>query len=188
PLVYQPAEGWAEALIVAKWPEGREPEGWEEQKIADFTLFQEIIRAVRNLRTENKVTPGRRIGATIAAGDRLPILQSQAAALAALAYIDPQKLTLTDTLPEKPQDQVTLVVSGVEIYLPLSGLVDLASERIRLQKELDEVQSHITRLEDLLSSPFAQKAPAAVVDKERQKLATYQDTAASLRDQLNALI
>ncbi|MHB8932444.1 MAG: valine--tRNA ligase [Bellilinea sp.] len=188
PLVYQPAEGWAEALIVAKWPEGREPEGWEEQKIADFTLFQEIIRAVRNLRTENKVTPGRRIGATIAAGDRLPILQSQAAALAALAYIDPQKLTLTDTLPEKPQDQVTLVVSGVEIYLPLSGLVDLASERIRLQKELDEVQSHITRLEDLLSSPFAQKAPAAVVDKERQKLATYQDTAASLRDQLNVLI
>jgi len=115
------------------------------------------------------------------------MLQSQAAGLAALASIDPQGLTLTAELPEKPQDQAVLVVSGVEIYLPLSGLVDAASERMRLQKELDDANAQIFRLEDLLASPFGQKAPAAVVDKERQKLAAYKETAASLRDQLRAL-
>jgi valyl-tRNA synthetase len=187
PELYQPQEGWAEMLIVAKWPEAQGLEGWEAKKVTDFSLLQEIIREVRNLRTEKKVTPGRRIAATILAGDRLAMLQSQAKALAALAYIDPLQLTLVESLPEKPQDQAGLVVSGIEIYLPLSGLVDLESEQIRLQKELDEVQSQVARLEGLLGSPFAQKAPAAVVDKERQKLAGYQETAASLREQLQAM-
>lgn len=187
PRLYQPKEGWAEMLIVAKWPEPQNLEGWEAEKLADFGLLQEIIRAVRNLRTEKKVTPGKRIPAILVAGDRLPILQTQSATLAALAYIDPQQLTLVESLPEKPKDQVGLVVSGIEIYLPLSGLVDLESEQTRLQKELDEVQTQISRLEGLLASPFAQKAPAAVVDKERQRLAAFQETAGSLREQLQAL-
>lgn len=187
PRLYQPKEGWAEMLIVAKWPEPQNLEGWEAEKLADFGLLQEIIRAVRNLRTEKKVTPGKRIPAIIVAGDRLPILQAQSATLAALAYFDPQQLTLVESLPEKPKDQVGLVVSGIEIYLPLSGLVDLESEQTRLQKELDEVQTQIDRLEGLLASPFAQKAPAVVVDKERQRLAAFQETAGSLREQLQAL-
>jgi len=187
PTVYTPEEGWADALIVARWPEAQPAEGWEVGKITDFNLVQDIIRAVRNLRTEKKVTPGKRIAATIAAGDKLSVLESQKATLAALAYFDAGQLTLVESLAEKPQDQVTLVVSGVEIYLPLSGLVDMASERQRLQKELDEVQSQINRLEGLLASPFAQKAPAAVVDKEQQKLETFKGTAASLNDQLAAL-
>lgn len=187
PSLYTPTEGWADALIIARWPEAQNAEGWEDGKIADFNLFQDIIRAVRNLRTEKKVTPGKRIAATIAAGEQLAVLESQKVPLAALAYIDPHELTLVDTLTAKPQDQVSLVVSGVEIYLPLSGLVDMASERQRIQKELDEVKSQIVRLEGLLSSPFAQKAPAAVVDKERQKLEAFKGTASSLTDQLAAL-
>jgi valyl-tRNA synthetase len=155
--------------------------------VNDFSLVQEIVRAVRNLRTEKKVTPGKRISATIAAGERLPILLAQSKTIAALAHIDPQNFTLLDTLIEKPQDQASLVVAGIEVYLPLSGLVDLVGEQMRLQKELDETQSQIERLEGLLSSPFGQKAPAVVVDKERQKLVTFQETAASLREQLQAL-
>jgi valyl-tRNA synthetase len=90
-------------------------------------------------------------------------------------------------LPEKPAGQTPLVVSGVEIYLSLAELVDTGAERERLQKELEEVQSQIARLEGLLASPFAQKAPAPVVEKERQKLSTYIETAARLSEQLHAL-
>jgi len=187
PTLYMPAEGWADALIIARWPDAQIAEGWEDAKIDDFNLIQDIIRAVRNLRTEKKVTPGKRIAATIATGEKLSLLESQKTALAALAYFDANQLTLVESLLEKPQDQVSLVVSGVEIYLPLSGLVDMASERQRIQKELDEVESQIVRLEGLLSSPFAQKAPAAVVDKERQKLESFKGTATSLIEQLAAL-
>ncbi len=82
---------------------------------------------------------------------------------------------------------MALIVSGVEIYLPLADLVDVAAEKDRLHTELAEVESHIERLKNLLASPFAEKAPAAVVDKERQKLATYEETASRLREQLSKL-
>jgi len=174
-------------LIIARYPEPRPEEGWEQDRVADFQLVQETIRAIRNARMEKKVTPGLRIPATIAAGARLPVFQSQKQVLAALAYLDPEQLLLADSLAEKPQGQLALVIGGVEVFLPLADLVDMDAERERLQKELAEVESQITRLEELLASPFAERAPAAVVDKERQKLAVYHETAARLREQLAVL-
>ena len=177
-------QGWEEALIVASWPEAQAPEGWEDQKVADFSLVQEIIRSVRNLRTEKKVTPGKRLAATIVAGDKFELLAEQLKPIAALAHLDINQVTLVNILPEKPIGQAVLVVQGIEIYLPLSGLVDNEAERIRFQKELDDLSSQISRLETLLGSTFAEKAPAAVVDKERQKLASYLETAEKLKGQL----
>jgi len=72
----------------------------------------------------------------------------------------------------------------VEIYIPLAGMVDLAEEKTRLEKELKEAESHIQRLEKLLGSDFANKAPDAVVQKERDKLAGYKDTAGKIKAQL----
>ncbi len=178
---------WPEALIIAAWPEGQPEEGWEAQKIAEFSLVQEIIRSIRNLRAERKVTPGRRIGAIIAAGERLPVLQEQARTIAALAFLDPQQFTLSAALSEPPQGAASLVVSSVEVYLPLAGMVDTSAERARLQGEMHDIQTQVTRLESLLGSSFAQKAPASVVNKERQKLATYQDTLSKLKTQLDSL-
>lgn len=186
-LHFSPIQGWEEALIIARWPEAREPEGWEDQKVADFTLVQEIVRAIRNLRTERKVTAGKRIPATLVVGDRVCWLEGQRKILAALAHLDVNNLGVLNVLPEKPQGQAVLVVSGVEIYLPLAEMVDAASERVRLNKELAEMQSQISRLETLLSGSFAEKAPPPLVEKERQKLTTYQETAQKLTAQLESL-
>jgi len=72
----------------------------------------------------------------------------------------------------------------VEIYLPLTGMVDFANEKARLKKELKEAESHIQRLETLLGSDFANKAPAALIAKEKDKLAAYKDTAEKIKSQL----
>jgi len=182
-----PQGGWEDALIVASWPEPRPEEGWETEKIADFELFMEVVRSIRNMRAEKKVTPGKKIPALIVAGDKTVLLQGQKNAIAALAYLDEAQVEIRAAQDEKPQDQVSLVVSGVEIYLPLMDLVDKEAERERLEKELAEITGQIRRLQGLLSSPFAQKAPPAVVEKERQKLATYEETAAKLKEQLEML-
>ncbi len=182
-----PEGGWEDALIVARWPEPRPEEGWEAEKVADFSLFMDLVRAVRNVRAEKKVTPGKKIPALIVAGDKIGMIQAQKRSIAALTYLDEAQVEIRETLEEKPQDQVSLVVSGIEIYLPLEDLVDKDAERERLEKELAEAKSQIKRLKDLLSSPFAQKAPPAVVEKERQKLATYEETAAKLEEQLELL-
>ncbi len=184
---YSPKSGWEEALIIAHWPEPAPLEGWEKQKVTEFSLVQEIVRAVRNLRSEKKVAPGKRIPVMIAAGDQFPVLLGQAASIQSLATIDAAQFQLAAQLAEKPQNAVTLVVSGVEIYLPLAGLVDTAAEHTRLSKELAEIESQIERLAALVDGPFGQRAPTAVVDKERQKLATFKETAGKLREQLKEL-
>jgi len=178
------AREWAEALIVSRWPEPGEPEGREDASLADFGLVQEIVRSIRNARAEKGVAPSRRIPATITAGDRTALLESQAAVLAALAGLDPSQFAIHSSLATKPKDGVVLVVGPVEIFLPLAGMVDLADERVRLEKELSEAQSQIERLENLLGSDFASKAPAAVVGREREKLAGYRGTAEKLKAQL----
>ncbi len=186
PLAHLAAD-WPEALIIAPWPEPETAEGWEEQAIRDFTLIQDVVRAIRNLRAEKNVKPGQRIPATLAAGQAAETLKAQAEAIAALARLDVDQLRIEEALPEKPEGHIALVVGAVEIYLPLAGLVDPQEERARLEKELTEAEAQIARLEKLLASPFAEKAPPAVVQKERDRLAAFQESASKLREQLNAL-
>jgi valyl-tRNA synthetase len=177
-------EDWPEALIIAEWPEPRELEGWEESRTADFTLIQEIVRSIRNLRAERNVAPGRRIAANIAAGANLDLLKEQSQIIALLAGLNKAEMTISESLSEKPRDAAALVVGSVEIHLPLAGMVDIAEEKTRLEKELKEARSHVERLEKLLSSDFATKAPAALVQKEREKLEGHRKTAEKIEAQL----
>ncbi len=178
------AGDWPNALIVARWPEPRDPEGWEESKIAKFQLVQDIVRAIRNLRADKAVAPSKRLAATIAAGAKTEVLNEQSKVLASLAGLTESELHIVPSQPDKPEDAVALVVGSVGIYLPLAGMVDQAEEKARLEKELKEAESHIQRLEKLLAGDFANKAPAHLVAKEREKLAGYQDTAEKIKAQL----
>ena len=181
------AADWPEALIVAAWPTPRPEEDWEAARIADFSLIQELVRTIRNLRAEKNVPPGKLLPATLAGGERAAVLRQQTVTLATLAQLDPAALQIVERLPEKPEGHVALVVGPVEIYLPLAGLVDLDEERSRLAKALADTESQVARLEKLLNSPFAEKAPAEVVQKEREKLAGFKDSLAKLQAQLQLL-
>jgi len=182
-----PKGGWPEALILAQWPEARLEEGWEAEKVADFNIIREVVRSIRNLRAEKNVQPGRRIPATLVSADYSDILMEQSASVSALAYLDHDLLTILDSIPKKPEENIALVVGSVEIYLPLMGLIDVDEERYRLEKDLRDTNAQIERLEQLLSSPFTDKAPPEVVQKERDKLRDYKDTAARLNKQLDDL-
>lgn len=179
------AADWPEVLITARWPEEQPRAGWEEERSAQFSLLQEIVRSIRNLRAEKNVSPARRLAATLVSADQADLLNQQSPMIAALAGLDPLQLSILTNLPEKPDESAVLVVGSVEIYLPLSGMVDVDAERARLSKELAEAQSQIERLEKLLASDFGNKAPAAVVAKEREKLTAYKETAEKLKGQVN---
>jgi valyl-tRNA synthetase len=178
------AKDWPEVLIIAGWPEAREEEGWETGKVADFTLLQDIVRSIRNLRAEKGVAPSRRIAATFAGSGKTALLQEQAETIASLAGLDYAQLSILESLPEKPKGAAALIVGPVEIYLPLAGMIDLEQERARLNRELAETESQIVRLEKLLASDFARKAPEAVVAREREKLAVFKETADKIKAQL----
>ncbi|MFW5714261.1 MAG: valine--tRNA ligase [Brevefilum sp.] len=180
----EPENGWEEALIVAQWPEPMAMEGWEEDAVEDFSLVQGMVRAIRNIRAEYKVQPGHGVAAIISAGEKTEVVESQRHTFVSLAGIDPDELQVVKEPLEPSEAYVTLVVTPVEISLPLAGLVDVAAERGRLQKELADAKAQINRLEKLLASPFAEKAPEAVVQKEREKLESYKETVERIRQQL----
>ena len=178
------SQDWPNALIAAKFPQPNQPEGWEEAEVADFELIQEIVRSIRNLRAEQNVAPSKKIPATIVGGDKMDLLKEQTTIIASLAGLDQSQISNLQSLKETPKDAIALVIGSVEVYLPLAGMVDLAEDKSRLEKELKEAVSHIERLEKLLSSDFANKAPAALVQKERDKLAGYKDTAEKIKAQV----
>lgn len=178
---------WSDALIISEWPSPRDEQPWEAQAVSDFSLVQEIVRAVRNLRSEKNVKPGKRIPATLVSASAITVLRQQAATIAALAGLDPTAVDVLESIPAKPEGTIALVVGPVEVFLPLTELVESSEERRRLEKDLEETQGQIERLEKLLNSSFALKAPETVVQKEREKLANYLVVAEKLRAQLSAL-
>jgi valyl-tRNA synthetase len=174
---------WGEALIIAPWPAAGER---DLQAEAEMGLIMEIVRAVRNARSEFDVKPGQQIAANLSAGSLAPRLAGQAEVLCSLAKIDPARLEIAESLAA-PERALTLVSGQVTTYLPLAGLVDLAGERDRLARELEDTEGQIARSEGLLGGPFAERAPAAVVAREREKLAELASRAALLRSRLAEL-
>jgi valyl-tRNA synthetase len=180
-----PGDGsWADALIIAAWPEALNQEKHSAQSEKEFGILQEAVRAIRNLRSEKGVKPGQKLPALLVSADYAGMLEENKAALASLAKLDPEKLTISKKMAERPDGHVALVSGPLEIYLPLSEMVNPAEEKARLEADLKEAKAQINRLEGLLKSDFAKKAPSQVVDKEKLRLDEFKQSAASIEEQL----
>jgi valyl-tRNA synthetase len=173
------------ALMVTRWPQ---PSGLDDAQADDaFGRIQEIVRSVRNARTEYDVQPGKRIPAHISAGVYEQTLNDNLPLLALLARIDAANTVIRSDLPA-PDRAVTLAMGSVTVYLPLAGLVDFAAERARLGKEMENIDRQVQRIEGLLGNPgFTEKAPAAVIERERAKLVELLQTRQQLQGRLDEL-
>jgi valyl-tRNA synthetase len=178
-----PHEG--RALIVADWP-GESHAAPDETAEDQMAILIELIRAIRNIRAEYNVEPARRIAAYIVAGEHHDKLVRHQEILIALARLDQDQLYLAPELAEKPEQVVAQVMSGgIEIYLPLAGLIDLESERKRAKEELAQLEKRISASQGKLNNAgFVQKAPLEVVEKEREKLADLELQAAKIQERL----
>jgi valyl-tRNA synthetase len=177
-----PAGGWPAALIVADWPQVGEA---YSEAAADFERLRDLVRSIRAARADNGVEPGKHIPAVIAAGDKTAFLVAQRPLLAFLARLDETQLTIAATA-EAPEAAITISLGDITCDLPLAGVVDLDKERARLSGELADLERQIERVTNLLNSPFAEKAPAAVVQKEREKLALLQASRAEVSERLGS--
>ena len=174
---------WGEHLIVAKWPERMTNEPWEEMAVRDFELVQELVRSIRNMRSEFKIEPGKAIDAVLVREGKSEFLHKNKNLLVDLAGLNEESLQILSNKPNT-EGLTVVVIEDIEVYLNLNVDADSELDRGRLEKELAEAESQIQRLEKLLASPFAQKAPEKVVQAEREKLEGYQASAAKLRERL----
>ena len=184
---HQP-EGRPDSIMIASYPPA-DAGAFDSEAEQEMESVFEIVRSIRNARVESNVDPGRFIEAVIAAGRGGPTLEKHAPAIKALARVG--KLTITDSADKVGlrQDKAkALVLKGVEVFLPLEGMIDLDAERDRIQKDFEATQAEIARIQGLLSDDsFLGKAPPAIVEKERAKLKERQDKLGRLREQLERL-
>ncbi|MSQ29401.1 MAG: valine--tRNA ligase [Dehalococcoidia bacterium] len=179
------AEG-APALIVARYPvfdAARLDDDAERMMIA----VQDFIRGVRNIRAEKRVDAGRFVEAYIAGADATEAARSMAPAIEQLARVQP--LHVVTTADEAPSEGVVTAVLAVgQVILPMAGLFDVAVERERLSKQIVEIEAEVGRQEAKLSNEqFTARAPAAVVAKEQERLATARGRLNGLRASLAEL-
>lgn len=182
----KPSEGWADALIIAKWPDSPllAGEGSGVREMEQFAHIMDIIRAIRNARAENKVEMSKKIAAMIVSDDKAALIESQREIIARLAIVDSAQLTISAALKEKPKQAVAIVIGSTEVYLPLAGMVDADAEKEKLGKQIAELDKQIEKLEKLLGSDFVNKAPANVVEKEKQRLAEAKETRGKMKERL----
>jgi valyl-tRNA synthetase len=145
---------------------------------------QDIVRAIRNARSEYNVPPGRRIGALISAGEHLALIDEQLPVIASLASLDVTHVQLAATL-EMPAKAASMVAGGVTIALPLADLVDLDAEITRLRKDLANAEKMAGSTAARLANPgFVNSAPAHVIEGARQQLAEWTSKKAQISQRL----
>jgi valyl-tRNA synthetase len=183
-----PDDPWAEALMIAQWPESKPEEGWEKEAVEKFSnATMEHSRAFRTLKTELNIPANQAAsGSIIATHEMLPVLEAQKDLIAYSSAL--KELEILTAVPDaevyKQYHSSSIAATGSMIYLHTQEAVVDEKLREKLERELSEANSQIQRLENLLASDFANKAPAKVVENERTKLETYRQTVEKLKKQL----
>jgi valyl-tRNA synthetase len=174
----------AASIMVASYPQG-DVRLVDADAERDWALVQALIVAVRNIRSEYKVEPAHWVAATIAAGEQAELLQAQAPLISRLGRVQADQLTIVTALAEKPRQAAAIVIGTVAAYLPLAGMIDLDAERARLEKEIAQLTADVARREaKLANESFVSKAPAAVVEREREGVRAAQAALAKLHEQI----
>ena len=153
-------------LISKSWPEVKKELIDVEAEEAFLQLIS-VIQAVRKIRSEQGIEPGKEIAAIIHTQKWMDLLESQEAHIRRLGKIE--NLTFeTDAKPHK--NAASVFLSDIEVHVPLEGLIDVVAERKKLQKEKEEIECFLQGIDaKLQNADFTAHAPEKVIAAEREK-------------------
>ncbi len=165
-----PHEG--DTITLAEWPK-YETSLEQPQAVAEMNLLMDVIRAVRNVRAEVNVPMSKKVELIIKASseETLSIITKNENYIGRFCNTSSFEAGLEPSTPDKV---MSAVITGAELLLPLAGLIDIDQEIIRLEKEVELLNSEVERVEKKLGNQgFVAKAPAKVIEEERAKQADY---------------
>ena len=166
--IYQCLPHEAESIMISKWPVADESLVDPEAE-RGMNAIMDSIKAIRNMRAEVNANPGKKIPAIMLVSEDLrEVVANNDSYIKLLGGID--NLELRPLNGEKPENAMAAVVTGIEVYLPLAGLIDVEKETQRLSKELAAMEKDLQRAGGKLNNAgFLAKAPEDVIAKERAK-------------------
>ncbi len=173
-----------ETIMTSQWPLYTDalsfPE--EEKKMA---VICDAIKSVRNIRTEMNVPPSRRASMIIVT-DNKPLFESGIAFYEKLAGA--KDVVVTDSEDNVPEGAVSVIVEGAKIFMPMDELIDTEKEIARLTKEKERLEAEIDRVEKKLANKgFVEKAPAKLIEEEKEKGIKYKEMYEKVLEALSKL-
>ncbi len=183
-----------EDLIVAKWPKVRDEFVFEKEEEA-VEKIKELIVGIRNVRNTKNIHPSKKSELIIITPKYAKEILEAEEILLKLGFADKievyenkEALLNNEENKEKLDNSMSIILSDIEVYIPLKGLIDIEEERNRLKAEVTRLEGEVARGEKMLSNPgFVNKAPEAKVNEEKEKLAKYKEMLESAKERLEKL-
>ena len=173
-----------ETIILADWPVYKEEWNFsaEEEMLAHV---KELVKGIRNLRTEMDVPPSRKAKVFIVSEDKALCETFESMKKTYQNLISASEIDVQSDKAGIGEDAVSVVIPGAVVYMPLEDLVDMEKEKERLLKEEERLKKELARSHGMLNNEkFVSKAPAAKIQEEKDKLAKYEQMMATVQERL----
>ena len=173
--------------MLTQWPTADEALNNPEAEV-QMNEIMDIIRAVRNLRADMNVKNSKKLDMIIFDGTGKSIERLENGRIYIERFANTESLKITDSKEGIPTNAKTIPVGTLTLYIPIEDLVDFSAELERLNAEKMTAVAELERAQNKLSNEsFVSKAPAALVEKEKEKVHKYSETIASIEQQINAV-
>ena len=175
-----------DTIMLAAYPEPQDALVDAEAE-ADIAWLQNVITAVRNVRAEKNIPPSKELELLFKNGDDEDFRRAEENQTFLMKLAKLEKLTWLNEGDEEPMS-VTQLVGDMEVLIPMAGFIDKDAEVERLVKSVEKLEKEIERVNNKLGNPgFTDKAPAAVIEKEKEKAAGFTRDIAKLKEQIEKI-
>ena len=158
-------------VMVTKWPKNISRVEYDDRKDA-IEKFKEIIVKIRNIRNEKHIHPTKKAKFIFVTNKYKEELQEEKNMLLKLGFGD--EIIVQNNRDLIPDNSISIILDGLELYMPAEGLIDIEEEKARLEQEKTRLEAEVTRGEKMLSNTgFINKAPEAKINEEKEKLTNY---------------
>ena len=170
------------------WPKPR-LDAIDEKVISDMNFVQDIVRTVRNLRAEARISPQQaipRVVFSVHNADKLSLLKESETQIKLLTKVE--NIELSSESADKPERSLATVLDDIQVYLPVGDLLDVDKEVLRLKNDLAKLEKDIEKSRTKLSNEnFVGRAPEEVIEKEKAALSDNEAKKERITENLRSL-
>ena len=169
-----------ESIMISEYPKYNSEWNFVDEE-KQIEKIKEIIIGIRNLRANLNVHPSKKSELIFVTTSQKDLIEKSEKFLKKLGTSE--KITIQENKENIPQNAMSVITSGIEVYIPFEELVDIEEEKKRKEEEKKKILSEIERATKMLSNPgFINKAPEAKINEEKEKLQKYQEMLKSLEN------
>ena len=174
-----------ESIMISKWPEYSKNADFDKEELAVEEL-KNIITGIRNIRVQRNIHPSKKSKLIFVTSESKEAVKNSESWLLKLGF--GSEIEISGSKENLPQNAMSVLANGIELYMPFEDLVDISEEKERLQKEKERLESEIQRATKMLNNPgFVNKAPVEKVQEEKDKKTKYEDMLETVKNRLEEI-